>query len=162
MGALPDRDAMRQWVKVYCMSRDGASLSTLLYKMLSHKRASSFLVIIEDSWGYVFGGYSATAFKTSPSYYGSGESFVFKFHPEFSVYRWTGLNDYFVLSNTSHLAMGGGGGFAFQLDDELDTGVSGPSETYGNPRLSSRGLFKCLDLELYVLETFAPQQEIHI
>ncbi|KAM3567297.1 hypothetical protein VYU27_010555, partial [Nannochloropsis oceanica] len=29
---LPERDAVRKWIKVYCMSRDGASLGTLLYK----------------------------------------------------------------------------------------------------------------------------------
>ena len=34
VASLPERDAMRKWVKVYCMSRDGASLSTLLYKVL--------------------------------------------------------------------------------------------------------------------------------
>lgn len=70
------------------------------------------------------------------------------------MYRWTGANDYFVLSNPQHLAMGGGGGFAFQLDDELDTGVSGPSETFGNTRLSSRGLFKALNLEIYMFDTY--------
>lgn len=43
----------------------------------------------------------------------------------------------------------GGGGFAFQLDDELDTGVSGPSDTYGNTRLSSRHVFKCLSIEVW-------------
>jgi len=47
---------------------------------------------------------------------------------------------------------GGGGGFAFQLDDELDTGVSGPSDTFGNPRLSSRGIFKCLSVEVWCFD----------
>lgn len=78
MGCLPDRDAMRNWVKVYCMSRDGASLSTLLYNAMSHKKAASFLIVIEDSWGYIFGGYVACPFKNSNSYYGTGEAFVYK------------------------------------------------------------------------------------
>jgi hypothetical protein len=43
------------------------------------------------------------------------ECFVFKFHPEFTAYHWTGKNDYFMLSNAQHLAMGGGGSFAFQV-----------------------------------------------
>ena len=33
LACLPERDAMRKWVKAYCMSRDGASLGTLLYKV---------------------------------------------------------------------------------------------------------------------------------
>jgi hypothetical protein len=44
------------------------------------------------------------------------ECFVWKFHPDgFMAYPWTGKNDYFVLSNAQHLAMGGGGSFAFQV-----------------------------------------------
>lgn len=39
-----------------------------------------------------------------------------------------------------------------QLDDELDTGVSGPSDTFGNTRLSSRHIFKCLSIEIWGFE----------
>jgi TLD len=46
----------------------------------------------------------------------------------------------------------GGGGFAFQLDDELDTGVSDCSDTYNNGQLSSSEFFKCLNLEVWLLE----------
>jgi hypothetical protein len=54
------------------------------------------------------------------------------------------------------LAMGGGGdGFAFQLDDELDTGVSNRSGTYENKQLSSSEFFKCLNVEVWTLETLA-------
>ena len=31
--ALPQRDVIRNWSKVYCMARDGASLGTLMYKV---------------------------------------------------------------------------------------------------------------------------------
>ncbi len=43
--------------------------------------------------------------------------------PTPQVYKWTGANELFTLSNDNCFAMGGGGdGFAIQLDDELDTG----------------------------------------
>lgn len=59
------------------------------------------------------------------------------------MHRWTGANDYFCISHESWLAMGGGGGgFAFQIDDELDAGESNPSDTFGSPRLSSNEFFK--------------------
>ncbi len=49
--------------------------------------------------------------------------------------------------------MGGGGeGYAIQLDDELDTGVSNHSDTYGNPVLSSSEFFKCLNVEVWSLD----------
>ena len=49
--------------------------------------------------------------------------------------------------------MGGGGdGFAIQLDDELDTGVSNRSATFNNETLSSSEFFKCLNVEVWVLD----------
>lgn len=86
---------------------------------------------------------AAAIVQESQEYYGTGEAFVFSFHPTFSVHRWTGANDYFCISNESWLAMGGGGGgFAFQIDDELDAGESNPSATFGSPQLSSNEFFK--------------------
>ena len=50
--------------------------------------------------------------------------------------------------------MGGGGdGFAFQLDDELDTGVSNRSATFNNETLSSSEFFKCLNVEVWMLDS---------
>jgi len=86
---------------------------------------------------------------------GNGENFVFSISPEVECYKWTGLNDLFVLSNNDCFAVGGGGeGFAFQLDDELDTGVSNRSATFDNPQLSSSEFFKCLNLEVFKLDSF--------
>ena len=48
------------------------------------------------------------------------------------VHRWSGLNDFFMLSHRDHLAMGSGGHFGLWLDAELLHGSSGPSETFGN------------------------------
>ena len=87
--------------------------------------------------------------QESQDYYGTGESFVYSFHPTFKAHRWTGANDYFCISSESWLAMGGGGGgFAFQIDDELDAGESNPSDTFGSPRLSSNEFFRCVRLRL--------------
>jgi hypothetical protein len=50
--------------------------------------------------------------------------------------------------------MGGGGdGFAFQLDDELNTGVSNRSDTFRNPQLASNEFFKCLNVEVWTTES---------
>jgi hypothetical protein len=71
------------------------------------------------------------------------------------VHRWTGVNNFFVISSPSSLAMGGGAdGFAFQLDDELDTGVSNRSATFNNAPLSSSEFFKCLDVEVWGFDSF--------
>lgn len=78
---------------------------------------------------------------------------MFRFRPRCEIFRWSGQNELLVLSNDEQLAMGGGGrGFAFQIDDELDTGVSNASETFANPQLSSSEFFKCLNVEIWTFE----------
>ena len=116
---------------------------------------SSSVMVVQDSWGYVFGGYIAHALENKSFYYGNGESFVFSLNGSNSPknYKWTGQNSLFVMSDSNCFAMGGGGGgFAFQLDDELDTGVSNCSGTYNNFQLSSSEFFKCLNVEVWLLE----------
>ena len=68
------------------------------------------MIVVEDSWGYVFGGFISPSLHIKNSYYGNGESFVFSVLPQPRLYKWTGKNDLFVYSNTTTLSMGGGGG----------------------------------------------------
>jgi len=151
---LPASDQGRNWSLCYSMAQDGACLRTLMYAVMLKKR-NSCLIVIEDSWGYVFGGYIGHPIQNKHGYYGTGQSFVFTFHPKFRVFNWTGKNDLIVVSNENQLAMGGGGGFAFTLDNELYNGVSNKSETFGNTRLSSNEFFKCLNVEVWVFEEMA-------
>ncbi|CAM9932955.1 unnamed protein product [Pylaiella littoralis] len=152
--AVPLGQAMKTWRLGYSIARDGASLWTLLQNC---RGRGPCLIVVEDSWGYVFGGFVAGSIKESQDYYGTGESFVYSFHPTFKAHRWTGANDYFCISSDSWLAMGGGGGgFAFQIDDELDAGESNPSDTFGNPRLSSNEFFRCLQVEVWYFSDLKP------
>jgi hypothetical protein len=41
-----------------------------------------------------------------------------------------------MLANEECIAMGGGGNFAWYIDNELKEGNSGPCKTFGNPMLS--------------------------
>jgi hypothetical protein len=110
--------------------------------------------LIEDSWGYVFGAYLSHSLKVSSEYYGNGENFVFTLLPQPSKHSWTGRNEYFMLSDLRQIIIGGGGsGFAIQLDDELNTGVSNTSDTFMNPILSSNEYFKCLNVEVWAVES---------
>jgi hypothetical protein len=117
---------------------------------------SSSVIVIEDSWGYIFGVFVSHALENKGDYYGNGESFVFTVAPETQKYKWTGANTNFIISNSKTLVVGGGGeGFALQLDDELDTGVSSRSATYENQQLSSGEFFRCLNCEVWNLDTLA-------
>jgi hypothetical protein len=152
---LPKSVDSNVWTLRYSLRRDGTSLETLLSLSVLTDRAgrpvhTSYVIFIEDSWGYVFGGYVAHGLENKNRYYGNGDSFVFSIAPIVSAYKWTGVNDLFIVSNNQSIAMGGGGeGFSWQLDSELDTGVSTKSDTYGNECLSSSEFFKCLNVEVW-------------
>ena len=104
-----------------------------MYGGTSHQAA---LIVIEDSWGYVFGGFIGQQMMERHRFYGTGESFVFSLRPHAVKYRWSGRNEYFCLSDGLRLAMGAGtdasGGFAFSLDEDLDAGISNESDTFNN------------------------------
>jgi hypothetical protein len=101
----------------------------------------------------VFGGFVSPGFDKRSSYYGNGECFVFSLLPTAKKYKWSKANSLFVVSSKLSIAMGGGGdGFAFQLDDELDTGVSNKSATYENEQLSSSEFFKTLNVEVWTFD----------
>lgn len=46
--------------------------------------------------------------RVSESFYGTGESFLFRFDGHVHVYSWTGENSYFIKGNNESLAIGAG------------------------------------------------------
>jgi len=56
----------------------------------------------------VFGALTSCALKVSDHFYGTGESLLFRFNPQFQVYNWTGDNMYFIKGNNESLAIGAG------------------------------------------------------
>ena len=97
------------------------------------------------------------------SYYGTGESFVFKTtnaeqgsesgEHQVVVYEWAFTNDYFMLSEVDFLAMGGGDGkFSIYLDGDLLRGHCGNAPTFSNDKplcSNESGEFKCKALEIW-------------
>ena len=160
-GWMSTSQRSRGWELVYSLVRDGASMTNLLSQCRAQRAAAGRemaernVLIIEDSMGYIFGAYLGHPIEMSSHYYGTGESFVFQISPVPKVYRWTRANDLFFTSDRFSLAVGGGGdGFALQLDEDLDTGVSTRSATYDNEILSSGEFFRVLHVELWSLKLF--------
>jgi len=67
------------------------------------------------------------------------------------VYRWSGLNDFFLFTgaNPAFLAMGGGSAYAWRLDADFRFGQSGPCETFQSPVLASGTDFEAILFEVW-------------
>uniref|UniRef100_A0A2K5W8P8 Oxidation resistance protein 1 n=2 Tax=Macaca fascicularis TaxID=9541 RepID=A0A2K5W8P8_MACFA len=134
---LPPRTIGYPWTLVYGTGKHGTSLKTLYRTMTGLD--TPVLMVIKDSDGQVFGALASEPFKVSDGFYGTGETFVFTFCPEFEVFKWTGDNMFFIKGDMDSLAFGGGGGeFALWLDGDLYHGRSHSCKTFGNRTLSKK------------------------
>ncbi|CAM9162506.1 unnamed protein product [Chrysoparadoxa australica] len=87
---LPITMSCSDWLRLYSLAIDGASLGTLFAKC---RDSDPTLVVIKSTAGAVFGGYASGGswHDHGESYFGSGESFLFSFnHCQNSVhvYKW--------------------------------------------------------------------------
>ncbi|XP_008052547.1 oxidation resistance protein 1 isoform X2 [Carlito syrichta] len=148
---LPPRTIGYPWTLVYGTGKHGTSLKTLYRTMTGLD--TPVLMVIKDSDGQVFGALASEPFKVSDGFYGTGETFVFTFSPEFEVFKWTGDNMFFIKGDMDSLAFGGGGGeFALWLDGDLYHGRSHSCKTFGNHTLSKKEDFFIQDIEIWAFE----------
>ncbi|XP_069710622.1 oxidation resistance protein 1 isoform X4 [Phaenicophaeus curvirostris] len=149
--SLPPRTIGYPWTLVYSTAKHGMSLKTLYRTMMGLD--TPVLLVIKDSDGQVFGALASEPFKVSDGFYGTGETFLFTFSPDFEVFKWTGDNMFFIKGDMDSLAFGGGGGeFALWLDGDLYHGRSHSCKTFGNHTLSKREDFIIQDIEIWGFE----------
>ncbi|XP_078505057.1 nuclear receptor coactivator 7 isoform X3 [Lissotriton helveticus] len=148
---LPARVQGYPWRLAYSTLEHGTSLKTLYRKTASID--SPVLLVIKDMDNQVFGAYATHPFKFSDHYYGTGETFLYTFSPDFKVFKWTGDNSYFINGDLGSLELGGGsGGFGLWLDADLYHGRSKPCETFNNETLSKKEDFIVQDVEVWTFE----------
>ncbi|KAK7158179.1 hypothetical protein R3I93_009396 [Phoxinus phoxinus] len=148
---LPPRTIGYHWNLTFSTSKNGMSIKTLYRTMQDQE--SPMLMVIKDSDGQMFGALASQPFKVSEGFYGTGETFLFTFYPEFEVYKWTGDNLFFIKGDMDSLAFGGGSGeFGLWLDGDLYHGRSNSCKTFGNPMLSMKEDFFVQDIEIWSFE----------
>ncbi|XP_040289401.1 oxidation resistance protein 1 isoform X2 [Bufo bufo] len=148
---LPPRTIGYPWTLVYSTAKHGMSLKTLYRTMLGLD--TPVLLVIKDSDAQIFGALASEPFKVSDCFYGTGETFLFTFCPDFEVFKWTGDNMFFIKGDMDSLAFGGGGGeFALWLDGDLYHGRSHSCKTFENSILSKKEDFIVQDMEIWAFE----------
>ncbi|CAL8356943.1 unnamed protein product [Arctogadus glacialis] len=147
---MPARTKGYKWQLAYSTVVHGTSLKTLYRNMSGLDKP--VMLVVKDMQNKVFGAFSTEPFRVSGSCYGTGETFLYSFSPDFKVYRWTGENSYFVRGHLDSLQIGGGGGgFGLWLDADLYRGASHSCPTFHNPPLSTQQDFLVQDLEVWTL-----------
>ncbi|CAB1334184.1 unnamed protein product, partial [Coregonus sp. 'balchen'] len=140
---LPPRTIGYPWTLAYGTTKHGMSIKSL-YRAMQGQDTPVLLV---------FGALASEPFKISEGFYGTGETFLFTFCPEFEVYKWTGDNMFFMKGDMDSLAFGGGSGeFGLWLDGDLYHGRSHSCKTFGNPMLSKKEDFYIQDIEIWAFE----------
>jgi len=154
---MPERHSYERWEMVYSTTRHGVSINTF-YTKVAHRAPS--VIVVEDTRHHVFGCYATEPWERNVTnareYYGSGESFLFKIKPVAKIFKWSKMNDYFMLSSKEFIAMGGGfsGGYGLWLDSDFDEGNSDTCDTFLNEPLASSEQFKVLRMEVWSIPIF--------
>jgi hypothetical protein len=145
---LPKRFLHRNWEMLWQLSTDGCSFASMYGKL--HKIEPAVLILKTDS-DEILGAYLSQGLKNSKRYYGSGETFVFGFSPQFKSYHWQGAatNALFISSSTDGIAIGGGGTVAIWIGVDMLQGHSEPCSTFGSKPLTTRPNFRIIDLEVW-------------
>nr|XP_015204161.1 PREDICTED: nuclear receptor coactivator 7-like [Lepisosteus oculatus]XP_015204162.1 PREDICTED: nuclear receptor coactivator 7-like [Lepisosteus oculatus] len=145
---LPPRTVGHSWQLTYSTSGHGSSLKTLYRKLADTE--SPALLVIKDFHNQIFGAYVSDPLRPSEAFYGTGETFLFTFHPEFKCFSWTGENSFFIKGDLDSFAIGGGSGhFGLWVDENLYLGRSSPCSTFHNCPLSKTDDFRVMELEVW-------------
>ncbi|XP_055997401.1 nuclear receptor coactivator 7-like isoform X6 [Ostrea edulis] len=146
---MPPRTIGYPWTLVYSTEQHGFSLKTLYRDM--HGVDSPVMLLVKDTDDFIFGALTSCELKPSDHFYGTGESFLFTFYPEFKVFRWTGDNNFFIKGNQESLSIGAGQGlFGLWFDEGLYHGQTHRCDTYDNDILTSSEDFIVKVLEAWI------------
>lgn len=148
-------DYRDKWRFLFSSQIHGESFSTLLGRIINQ---GSTIFIIEDSNGFMFGGFAPAEWTLSPKFVGDDTSFLFTLKPKMRSFSSTGYNDHFQYLNLHQQTMpnglGMGGQFDFWglwLDSDYGNGHSSEScTTFKNYlQMSSDKNFKIKNLEVW-------------
>ncbi|XP_072948268.1 MTOR-associated protein MEAK7 isoform X2 [Epargyreus clarus] len=152
---LPQKHQHR-WRFLFSSHIHGESFSTLAGRI---QEQGASILIIEDTNGYIFGGYAPVSWAFGPNFTGNDESFLFTCVPRMRVYPATNYNDHYQYMNhytktlPNGLLMGGQfhfGGIWLNAEPFGEGSSAESCSTYrGYKRLSKEPSFRLRSLEVW-------------
>lgn len=158
-------ECKNKWRFLFSSQMHGESFSTFLGRILNQ---GSTVIVIEDSNGFVFGGFAPAEWSLCPNFVGNGDSFLFTLKPKMRSFESTSFNDHYQYLNLHQQTMPNGLGMGGQFDYwglwiDSDYGVGMSSEsctTYRNYiQLSSGKEFKIKNLEVWGVGEIPEREE---
>ncbi|GFS79699.1 oxidation resistance protein 1 [Trichonephila clavipes] len=145
---LPARAVGYPWTRIFSTSFDGFLLKTLYRKMAEFD--CPVIIVMQDYENAIFGALLSEPLKQSDTFYGTGETFLFTFHPSFKVFKWTGSNDMYIKGSKESFSIGASEGhFGLWIDADLERGHSSECQTFNNDILASSTDFVIKTLEAW-------------
>ena len=160
---IPNRLADFQPERIYSTNIHGRRLRTLYDHVAYHENC---LIIIRNENDEVFGAFCSTQLANryqNRTWFGTGESFLFKLKPERQIYKWIGYQsstkgntkpyeDYFVSANDDRLQFGGSKeplNIGLTIDKDLNEGSTRQCDTFDSTPLSTNEHFQIYEIEVF-------------
>ncbi|CAG9570821.1 unnamed protein product [Danaus chrysippus] len=147
-----------KWRFLFSTNIHGESFSTMTGRIIDQGPS---VIIIEDSSGYIFGGFATASWAFGPNFTGTDDSFLFTCLPKMRVYPATNYNDHYQYLNhhtktlPNGLLMGGQfnfGGIWISAEPFGDGASAESCSTYrGYRRLSKEPTFRLRSLEVWAV-----------
>lgn len=94
-----------EWRFLFSSEIHGESFSTLIGRIVNQGPS---VIIIEDSNGYIFGGFAPANWSLGPNFFGDQNSFLFTLAPRMRMFPSTGYNNHFQYLNLHQQTMPNG------------------------------------------------------
>lgn len=135
------------WKLYYSRYRDGTSYNTL-HRLVVNK--GSLIILIYDEFKNIFGGYMTHGFDFRDGFFGTGESFLFKFSKDtVCVFNSSFNNDLYCFADEDGFGMGSDNHYGLFVSCCLRKGSTHICKTYLNDPLTSKSHFGILNVEIW-------------
>lgn len=149
------KEYQSKWRFLFSSQIHGESFSTFIGRIMDQ---GATVIIIEDTNGYIFGGFATDSWALSPNFVGNDNSFLFTLRQRMRCFPATTYNDHYQYLNLHQQTMPNGLGMGGQfnywglwLDSEYGNGECSEScTTYKNYiQLAATKSFKIRNVEVW-------------